>query len=182
MSTTTDAATIADQVRAALLATPALADQALSRRYKVGRAFVAQLREELASGFVCPHCERPGIESLKREGMCKRCSVACDAPPALRAPTPPPPVVARPAPPPPVVVAAPAPPPREPPPPPPAPPAVVDEAALRAEALSELDAKLDRLADGIARFAQRGDHVGVYAARRRWLQVRYLHFQLRRAA
>jgi hypothetical protein len=172
MSTTTDAPTIADQVRAAILAEPSKNDQALSRRFKVGRAFVSQIRAELASGFICSQCGHPGIESIKRAGICKRCSIARDTPPALRAPAPPPPPVARPAPPP-VVVAAPA---------PPAPPAVVDEAALRAEALAELDAKLDMLADGIARFVRRGDGQGAHYARRRWLQVRYLHFQLRRAA
>lgn len=188
MSTATDAPTIADQVRDALLATPALTDKAISHRFKVGRAFVAQVRAELASGFTCTQCQRPGVESIKRPGICKRCSVRLDTPPALRAPAPPP-VVARPAPPPPVeappvVETAPARPPRlpPPPPPPPAPPAITGEAELRAEALAELDEKLLYLADGIARFEQRGDATGAYYARRRWLQVRYMHFQLRDAA
>jgi hypothetical protein len=161
---------IADQVRAALLAEPHRPDQAFSRRFKVGHALVAELRAQLAHGFVCPRCGWPAEQSLKRPEMCKPCSVKLDAPqlrvdPALMMCAPAPlPQPAPPAPPPPVD----APPPR---------PRRHRPDAAQIVALSEIDVRCEALAD----LADRLGEVKARPVRRRWLQMRWQRVLLERS-
>ena len=88
-----------DLIRAALLANPRLTNRVLSQQFKVRKAFVGEIRTQMASAFTCPRCGWPGEESLKRPGICRRGSVALDTPlatddglrVALPLPPPPPP-------------------------------------------------------------------------------------------
>ena len=88
-----------DRIRAALLANPQHTNRFLSKMLIVRLALVAEVRKQMAHAFTCSRCGWLGEESLKRPGICRRCSVALDTPlatddglrVALPLPPPPPP-------------------------------------------------------------------------------------------
>ena len=75
-----DTISTVDRIRAALLANPQHTNRFLSKMLIVRLALVAEVRQQMFHAFTCPRCGWFGEESIKRPGICKRCSVAMDTP------------------------------------------------------------------------------------------------------